>query len=137
MREDGTSQLTDDSLASKPTTTQSFADISSSGLRRSKRKRTLLSRFTYGLFLTACAFLTTTAYASQTAYHNFLSGYDDYLDLNFDGTSNSTSILGQIYLSGKIDNKTYTLKEMLQQPDRVEFEKAMYEEVKAMFKNGI
>ena len=34
----------------------------------------------------------------------FLEGYDDYLDLNFDGTQNAISILGNIYLSGKINN---------------------------------
>ena len=44
------------------------------------------------------------------AYHAFLEGYDDYLDSNFDGTSNSMSIIGQICLSGKLNNELYTLK---------------------------
>lgn len=70
-------------------------------------------------------------------YTSFLEGYDDYLDLNFDGTQNSMSILGNIYLSGKINNEIYTLKEMMEQPDRKQFEMAMYEEVKAMFDNQI
>ena len=47
------------------------------------------------------------------------------------------SILGNIYLSGKINNEIYTLKEMMQQPDRKHFEQAMFEEVKAMFDNTI
>ena len=59
------------------------------------------------------------------------------MDSNFDGTCNSTSILGQIYLSGKINNEIYTLKEILQRPDRVQFEKVMYEEITAMFVNDI
>ena len=71
------------------------------------------------------------------AYTGFLEGYDDYLDLNFDGTQNSMSILGQIYLSGKINNEIYTLKEILQQPNRTHFEQAMREEVQAMFDNNI
>eukprot|EP00957_Ditylum_brightwellii_P118172 9013226-Ditylum_brightwellii.AAC.1 len=33
------------------------------------------------------------------------------------------------------DNENYTLKEMLQQPDRKDFEAAMYREVKHMFDN--
>lgn len=77
------------------------------------------------------------AYASSDAYNGFLSGYDDYLDLNYDGTSNSMNIMGQMYLSGKMNNEIYTLKEMLQQPNRNEFENAMYDKVKAMFQNEI
>ena len=71
------------------------------------------------------------------SYYTFLEGYDEYLDLNFDGTQNSMSILGNIYLSGKINNEIYTLKKMIQQPDRKHFEQAMFEEVKAMFDNAI
>ena len=47
-------------------------------------------------------------------YNSFLEGYEDYLDLNFDGTHNSMSIIGKIYLSGKVNNEVYTLKEMIQ-----------------------
>ena len=36
-----------------------------------------------------------------------------------------------------MNNEMYTLKEMLQQPDRKHFEQAMYEEVTAMFKDSI
>ena len=71
------------------------------------------------------------------SYYTFLEGYDEYLDLNFDGTQNSMSILGNIYLSGKVNNEIYTLKEMMQQPDRKHFEQVLFEEVKAMFDNAI
>ena len=57
------------------------------------------------------------------------------LDLNFDGACNSISILGQICLSSEINNEIYTLKELMQQPDNVQFEKAIYEKVKWMFNN--
>lgn len=49
-------------------------------------------------------------------YTFFLEGYDDCLDLNFDKPQNSMSILGNIYLSGKINNKIYTTKETTEQP---------------------
>ena len=45
--------------------------------------------------------------------------------------------MGQMYLSGKINNEIYTLREMMKQPDRKEFEKAMHAEVQAMFENEI
>ena len=85
----------------------------------------------------AFSFLSSVSYTSVEAYNGFLSGYDDYLDLNFDGTANSINIMGKIYLSGKINNEIYTLKEMLKQKDRKEFEKAMRAEVEAMFENDI
>ena len=72
-----------------------------------------------------------------STYHAFLEGYDDFLDSNFDGTSNSMSIIGQIDLSGKLNNKIYTLKKMMQQPDRVQFANAIHEEIKAIFDNDI
>ena len=65
-------------------------------------------------------------------YASFLEGYNDYLDLNFDGTQSSMSILGSIYLSRKINNEIYKLKKMMQQPDREQFEIVMSEEVKHM-----
>ena len=73
----------------------------------------------------------------QSAYSSFLGGYDDCLEANFDGTGNSFSILGQIYLSGKVSNKVYNLTEMMKQPDRNKFEEAMAKEVQDMFTNKI
>ena len=51
--------------------------------------------------------------------------YEDYLDRNFDGTRNSTHPLAQVYITSKANNEVYTLKEMLKEPDRLEFLKAM------------
>ena len=71
----------------------------------------------------AAAFQNNISTTVSKAYEGYLQGYDDFLDSNFDGTPNSMSILGQIYLSGKINNEVYTLKEMMKQPDRCHFEK--------------
>lgn len=79
-----------DSKGSKPTTPQPFVDLSSLGLRRSNRKRKQ-SKF-YGLFIMATALHTFIASGISDAYSHHLESYDNYLDLNFDGTPNSTSI---------------------------------------------
>ena len=63
--------------------------------------------------------------------------YDDFLELNFDGTQNSLSPLVQIYLSGKVGNEVYNFNEMLKQSDIDQFEVTMYKEVKSMFDNDI
>ena len=55
--------------------------------------------------------------------------YNDFLETNFDGTSNNTSPFAQIYMTSQANNETYTLKEMLQQPDRDDFMEAMRKEV--------
>eukprot|EP00957_Ditylum_brightwellii_P075143 5710324-Ditylum_brightwellii.AAC.1 len=47
------------------------------------------------------------------------------------------SIIGQMFATEVSDNEKYTLKEMLQQPDRKDFETAMYKEVKHMFNNEV
>ena len=74
---------------------------------------------------------------TTSAYSSLLKGYDDYLDLNFDEATNSIIILGKIHLSGKINIEIYTLKEIMQYPDRAHSEKDFFEEVKAMFVNNI
>ena len=63
--------------------------------------------------------------------------YHDYLERNYDGTSNHTSPLVQAYLSSQSNNEVYTLKQMLQQPDREQFVTAMKKEVDSMFSEGI
>ena len=73
----------------------------------------------------------------NTLICNAYTTYDDFLEANFDGTQNSNSPLAQIYLSGKADNEVYTFKEMLKQPDKDQFEIAMYKEVQSMFDNDI
>ena len=97
-----------------------------------------------------CAFLSAIENPIQVGaieklvketYNNFICNayttYDDFLEANFDGTQNSNSPLAQIYLSGKADNEVYTFKEMLKQPDKDQFEIAMYKEVQSMFDNDI
>ena len=64
------------------------------------------------------------------SYNTLVHSYDNFLELNFDGTQNSISPLAQIYLSGKLGNKVYNFTEMLKQPDKVHFEAAMFKEVK-------
>ena len=126
---------------SKPTARKDFTDLATVGLRHSSiklRSPTLLKesdqtdtvskeitkhRENYGLLIVTTDVKFIFIKKTVAAYHKFLEGYDYYLDLNFDGTCNSMSILGQIYLGSKIKNKNYTLKEMMQQPDKVQFEK--------------
>ena len=124
-----------DSERSHPTTPQPFTDLSSLGLCRSGRKKTKC-KF-YGFLIMATALQSNISSTTANIYHKCVDGYDDYLDLNFDGTNNSTSILGQIYLSGKMNNEIYTLKEMMKQPDRKNFEEAMHKKVQDMFDNQI
>eukprot|EP00957_Ditylum_brightwellii_P070994 5395653-Ditylum_brightwellii.AAC.1 len=58
------------------------------------------------------------------------------LETNFDCTHNNLSIIGQIF-AADLSNENYTLKEMMQQPDRKDFEAAMLIEVKHMFDNKV
>ena len=44
--------------------------------------------------------------------------YDDFLELNFDGTQKSLIPLAQIYLNGKVVNEVYNFNEILKQSDR-------------------
>ena len=121
----------DDSDSSKPTEPIEFVDLANVGLRRGARKKKPTSKLkdscskevsnikrAYGLMVIANDIKETLHNSGRQSYYTFLEGYDEYLDLNVDGTQNSMSILGNIYLSGKINNEIYTLKEMIQQPDR-------------------
>ena len=77
----------------------------------------------------------STSLTSEVA-HCFLTSvaeYNSFLERNFDGSDNSPNPLAQIFLSSKANNEVYTLKEMLLQPDREHFVKAMEEKVHSMF----
>ena len=63
--------------------------------------------------------------------------YNDFLETNFNGTSNNASPFAQIYMTSQANNETYLLKEMLQQPDRDDFMEAMRKEVDSLFKEEI
>ena len=89
------------------------------------------------MLLMGCAFISSIESPTQESYNTLLHTYDDFLDLNFDGTQNSLSPLAQLRVSGKINNEVYNFNEMLKQPDRNQFETSMYKEVKSIFDNDI
>ena len=63
--------------------------------------------------------------------------YGDYLERSFDGTNHKINPLAQIYMTSKANNECYNLKEMLKEPDRDLFTKAMEKEVASLFKEEI
>ena len=63
--------------------------------------------------------------------------YEDFLESNFYGSENKNSPLAQIYNATKSNNEVFTLKEMLTQPDKDKFIKAMHDEVESMFREKI
>ena len=77
-----------------------------------------------------------TSYTAQ-CFQSRIIAYNDYLEQNFDGTSNQTSPMAQVYLSSQSNNETYTLKEMTKQPDKAKFVEAMEVEVASMFREKI
>ena len=85
----------------------------------------------------AASILDVSSTSIATCFHTKAIDYEDYLSRNFDGTLNSTHPLAQIYLTSKLNNETYTIKKILQQPDKMEFIEAMEEEVGSMFKDNI
>ena len=78
---------------------------------------------------------STEAIANHTvkSFQAKVTEYNDFLQNNFDGTTNYTSPMAQIYLSSKSNNEVFTLKEILQEPDKEHFIAAMEEEVASMF----
>ena len=78
---------------------------------------------------------STEAIANHTvkSFQAKVTEYNDFLQNNFDGTTNYTSPMAQIYLSSKSNNEVFTLKKMLQEPDKEHFIAAMEEEVASMF----
>ena len=138
-----------------------FVDVETLGLRRSNRVRTKPDRMSAidkqskeisqnslqttrplgFLILAASIFMTKGMDMQQDTlahcYQTRMIDYHDFLESNYDGTRNATNPLAQIYLTSKANNEVYTLKEMLAQPDRNEFLKAMKEEVQSLFDEKI
>ena len=93
------------------------------------------------LILAAAAFIvhSTLSIVSNTSsniahcYQSRMIEYEDYLDCNFDGTRDSTNPLAQAYVASKANNEVNTLKEMLKDPDHLEFLKAILFEVQSLF----
>ena len=79
----------------------------------------------YGLLATimiaATNIITTLPKTTATCFLSRKIEYNDFLDRNFDGSLNHTNPLAHIYLSTLSNNETYTLKAMLQQPDKEQF----------------
>ena len=128
-----------------PPASDTFVDIDSIGLRRSGRIARKPFKGSYALMMLACQTICSstqpmirdTIGSTIKCFQARKIAYQDYLDLNFDNTPNQISPLAQIYLSSKANNEVYNLKEMLQQPDRDDFIKAMEKEVASMFEEGI
>ena len=98
---------------STPSLIQELVDLSNVGLRRrgiikklkDKQATSNISIGSYGLIVMVNQVESEIKEYAKVAYHTYLEGYDDYLDRNFDDTQNSMSIIGQIYLSEKINNE--------------------------------
>ena len=118
--------------------TQPFVNLDTLGLRRSARiKKNPMTRPYVLMIMALSAFVQSCPRTLAHCYQARRIAYNDFLDTNFDGTPNHLSPLAQIYATSKTDNETYHLGEMLKQPDRHEFLKAMQAEVEAMFKQKI
>ena len=75
--------------------------------------------------------------ATTTYFKSRVIEYNDFLETNFDGTPNTMNSLSHIYQFTVSNNETFTLKEMIQQPDKDKFIEAMYEEVTSMIREDI
>ena len=114
---------------------KNFVNLDTLGLRRSPRIAQNSRKINYGLMVLALSsFVSTCPQKLANCYQARKIAYADFLDANFDGSQNSTSPLAQIYSSTKSNNEVFTLKEMLAEPDREEFMKAMEEEVESIFR---
>ena len=117
---------------------KNFVNLDTLGLRRSPRIAQNSRKINYGLMVLALSsFVSACPQKLANCYQARKIAYADFLDANFDGSQNSTSPLAQIYSSTKSNNEVFTLKEMLAEPDREEFMKAMEEEVESIFREKI
>ena len=120
-----------------------FVNLETPGLRQSLRSnkgedpKRLINRM---MTLAFAAFVTPISLATETAsrcYQARAVKYNDSIDRNFNGSNNSTSPLAQVYLTSKTNNETYILKEMLQEPDKLQSAKTMKKEVSSLFNKQI
>ena len=106
-------------------------DLSTSGYRRSTRNKRPPNRF--GFFAKFClitaAALTIHKCNHPSSFVSRIMTQMEKVNLNFDGTSNYSHPFA--FASSLADNESYTLKEMLKQPDVPSFVQAMTEEVAA------
>ena len=118
-----------------------FVNIDTLGLRRSERLKSRRIKPIY-TFLTAISSILSNATTTATTFatechHNIVESYDNYLDKCFDGTDNRGSILSEVYYTSQANNEVYNLREMIAQPDKHDFVRAMEEEVESMFREKI
>ena len=129
------SQSSGEEKKNKNKNAANFVNLDTFGLRRSPRIAQNPRKINYGLMVLALSsFINAVPQKLANCYQSRKIAYSDFLDTNFDGSINSTSPLAQIYSSTKINNEVFTLKEMLAEPDRDEFVKAMHAEVEAIFR---
>eukprot|EP00957_Ditylum_brightwellii_P029899 2262269-Ditylum_brightwellii.AAC.2 len=111
---------------------QDFINIEIAGLRRIPRLGNQDIKGRTGFVITVIDIINLTpAYVSQCFQANRIR-YQEFLETSFDGTHNNLLVIGQAF-SAKLNNENYMLKEMLQPPDREEFEQAMYKEITHIF----
>ena len=78
--------------------------------------------------------------AFETTSHFLQSGrteYEEFLDQSLIHTPTNSTPLAQIYSTTKTNNEVYNLTEILKQPDKDNFVKAMHKEVASMFEDNI
>ena len=86
---------------------------------------------------TSQSYINTAVTEISHCYQSRMVEYGDYLERNFDGTSNKTSNLAHIYLVFQVNNKCYNLKEILKRPDRDKSMRAMEEEGESLFEEKL
>ena len=109
------------------------------------RTRELTPRKAYGLIIfavsafinLASSFIHHTSTQVSHCYQSRPIEYEDFLDRNLNGTSNTTHPFAQVYITPKANNETYTINDMLKEPDKAEFLKAMTSEVASLFSEKI
>ena len=132
------SQSFEEEEEERKSTSKSFVNLDTLGLRRSARIAQNPKKINYGLMVLALSsFVQACPQKIANCYQARKIAYSDFLDSNFDGSPNTTSPLAQIYSATKSSNEVFTLKEMLAEPDRDEFIKAMQDEVESIFKEKI
>ena len=114
-----------------------FPDLTHTGLRCSIHKHSPIKRLTYGCLVMIMISLSSVPPVATSCYHVVRFSYDDFLEQNFDGTSNLFNPIAQIFQATIISNEVYSMKAMLRQSDKLAFEKDMHFEVQSLYDMGV
>ena len=95
-----------------------FIDLDQAGLRRSTCQRSSVERLTYGCLALLMMSITSIPPVTANCFQSVNASYNDFLENNFDGTTNASNPILQMFQATITDNETYTMKEMLQQPNK-------------------